>query len=104
MEGIAKLKVLKRTHKGHLGRAINSLEEELNDENGHGVDPTSVRKYVESVDLKFQKVEEDSNKLLEAYNTEDEIEKEITELDLLQEKSDKCDVACHRSIRGHKED
>ena len=103
MEGIAKLNVLKRTHQSHLGRAINSLEEELNDENGHGVDPTSLRKYVESVDLKFQKVEEDSNKLLEAYKTEDEIEKEITELDSLQEKVTNVKVRAIEALDAIKE-
>ena len=86
MDAVAKLKVLMRSHKGHLGRALKSLEEELNDDQGKGVDPTNVTKYLESVDLKFQKVEEDSNKLLEEYENEDEIEKEVTELDTLQER------------------
>ena len=103
MEGIPKLKILKRTHKSHLARALNSLEEELNDDNGHGVDPASVSKYLESVDLKFQKVEEDSNKLLEAYDNEGDIENEITELDSLQEKVTAVKVRAIEALNANKE-
>ena len=79
---INKLKILKRVHSGHLTRAINSLESELADQ----VDPNGVSKYLESVNIKFQKVQEDSMKLLEHYVEEADIDKEVTEVDDLENK------------------
>lgn len=96
-----KLKILKRSHKGHLGRAISSLEDALEHEDG--VDPTNVTKYLESVSLKFQKVEEDSNKLLEIYTKEEDIETEITELDSLQEKVTNVKIRAQEALETIKE-
>ena len=79
---INKLKILKRVHSGHLTRAMNSLETELADK----VDPNGVSKYLESVNIKFQKVQEDSMKLLEHYVEEGDIDKEVTEVDDLENK------------------
>ena len=42
-----KWKVLKRAHLSHLQRAINSLEETL--ESDDGVNPTNVSKYLENI-------------------------------------------------------
>ena len=56
-----KLKLVKGAHLGHLGRALNSLEAALT--NVEGVDPIEVTKYLESLDIKYAKVEEDSEKL-----------------------------------------
>ena len=79
-----KLKKMKRAHMGHLGNAINSLQKEL--ESDQGVDPINVTKYFESVRIKFNKVEEDSEKLLELYTEQADIDKEISDLDVLQDK------------------
>ena len=79
-----KIKILKRAHLGHLGRAINSLEAALVSKDG--VNPTTVTKYLESVNIKFQKVQEDSNNLLEEFTEQEEIDKEVENLDELQDK------------------
>ena len=79
-----KIKMLKRAHLGHLGRAIKSLEEAL--VNKDGVNPTTVTKYLESVNIKFQKVQEDSNNLLEEFTEQGEIDKEVELQDELQDK------------------
>ena len=76
--------MLKRAHLGHLGRAIKSLEEALVSKDG--VNPTTVTKYLESVNIKFQKVQEDSNNLLEEFTEQGEIDKEVEFIDELQDK------------------
>ena len=79
-----KLKLVKGAHLGHLGRALNSLEAALT--NVEGVDPIEVTKYLESVDIKYAKVEEDSEKLLEIYTDKAQIETEIEAIDTLQDR------------------
>ena len=79
-----KLKLVKGAHLGHLGRALNSLEAALT--NVEGVDPIEVTKYLESVDIKYAKVEEDSEKLLEIYTEQAQIEDEIEAIDTLQDR------------------
>lgn len=79
-----KIVKVKNAHLGHLSRAINSLEKELEDD--QNIDPNGVSKYLESVNIKFSKVEEDSEKLLEIYTEQADIDKEVESLDTLQDK------------------
>ena len=50
------------------------------------MNPTNVSKYLESMKIKFQKVEEDSGYLLDKYTEQEDIDKEVAELDALQDK------------------
>ena len=79
---LKKLEILKNCHASHLSRAITSLEAALNTDN---IDPENVSKYLESVEIKFQKVSEDSVNKIELLTEQADIEAEITDLDQLQE-------------------
>ena len=79
-----KIAKVKNAHLGHLTRALNSLENALDDD--ENINPNEVSKYLESVNIKFSKVEEDSEKLLELYAEQADIDREVEALDILQDK------------------
>ena len=93
-----RLRIQKRSHLGHLTRAINNLEEELRD--AEGLDPTSISKYLESIDIKFKKVEEDSVNLSKIIADEEEMEKEISDIDGLQDKVTDIKKRGEASLKG----
>lgn len=78
-----KLGKIINTRKGHLTRAINSLEDVLTSE---VINESEVKKYVESVTLKFKKLEEESEKLIDELEDQDSIDRELNTIDKLQDK------------------
>ena len=78
-----KLGKIINTRKGHLTRAINSLEDVLTSE---VINESEVKKYVESVTLKFKKLEEESEKLIDELEDQDSIDRELDTIDKLQDK------------------
>ena len=70
------------TRKGHLVRAINSLKEHLTAE---VLNISEITKYSESVSLKFNKYQEESEKFIDSLDDNDEIEKELDRVDKLQD-------------------
>ena len=78
-----KLKSIKRTHLTHLSRAINSMETQLDEDTP---DESNVAKYLKMVEEKYAKVVHDSEKLQDVLSEEADLEKEIDEMDALENK------------------
>lgn len=79
----AKLKTIKTTHLTHLSRAINSLETTIQAENPAA---HQIAKYVKMVDEKYAKVVSDSEKLQDAITEVADLEKEIDDMDTLEDR------------------
>ena len=71
------------TRTGHLGRAVNSLEDALAAE---VLNKSEIDKYLGSVSLKLNKLQEESEKLVEILIEQEDIEKELDRMDGLQDK------------------
>ena len=87
---LKKLEILKTCHASHLSKAITNLEAALNTDD---IDPKNVSKYLESVEIKFQNVREDSINKIELLTEQTDIEAEIADLDQLQEQV--IDISTH---------
>ena len=74
--------IILNTRKGHLSRAINSLNEQLVAE---VLNVSEITKYSESVSLKLLKYQEESEKYIDSLDDNDEIEKELDRVDKLQD-------------------
>ena len=70
------------TRKGHLARAINSLNEQLVAE---VLNVSEITKYSESVSIKLIKYQEESEKYIDNLEDDDEIEKELDRVDKMQD-------------------
>ena len=71
------------TRTGHLTRAVNSLEDALAAE---VLNKNEIEKYLGSVSLKLDKLQEESEKLVENLTEQEDIEKELDRMDGLQDK------------------
>ena len=71
------------TRTGHLVRAVNSLEDALAAE---VLNKNEIDKYLGSVSLKLNKLQEESEKLVEILTEQKDIEKELDHMDGLQYK------------------
>ena len=74
-----KLKVNKNAYKGHFTRVVNSLKKELekgSDEEAV-LDVAAITKYKKSLQDKYDKIEDVSEKLQELLTDDDDVTKEI---------------------------
>ena len=78
-----KLKQTKNAHVMHLNAAMNSLNEALGAETP---DKKTVSKYLDMVEQKYATVVSDSAKLQEALNEDEELTKELDEMNVLEDK------------------
>ena len=78
-----KLKITKNAHVMHVNTAINSLNDTLGGENPI---VETVKRYLESVELKYNVIISDSEKIQEVLTDEEDITKEIDEMNTLEER------------------
>ena len=78
-----KLKITKNAHVMHVNTAINSLNDTLGGENPI---VETVKRYLESVELKYNVIISDSEKIQEVLTEEEDITKEIDEMNTLEER------------------
>ena len=79
----AKLKTIKNIHLTHVSRVFNQLEAVLSEDEP---DISKMKKYLKMLDEKYAKVLKDSEDLQEELTEPNEIEKEINDMDTLEDK------------------
>ena len=83
MADVEKMKRIKNAHLSHVSRAINSLQDALNEDEP---DVETVRLYLEMLEDKYDKVQSDSDEIQELLTDDSELTKESEDMYELEEK------------------
>ena len=101
-----KLKVNKNAYKGHFTRVVNSLKKELekgSDEEAV-LDVAAITKYKKSLQDKYDKIEDVSEKLQELLTDDDDVTKEIEELEEIYDAYIELDTKASLTVERLKEE
>ena len=74
MADVEKMKTLKNAHLSHVSRAINSLQDALDEDE---LDVKTVKTYLKMLEDKYDKVQSDSDKIQELLTDDNALTKEI---------------------------
>ena len=101
-----KLKVNKNAYKGHFTRCVNSLKKELEKESDEEavLDVAAITKYKKSLQDKYDKLEEVSEKLQELLTDDDDVTKEIEELEEIYDAYIELDTKASLTVERLKEE